>query len=174
MRLRASTLLLIIGLFAGQTSVSGSTVPQLIPYSGSLTGPNGHPLPTGDYTLTFKIYSHSTDTNVRPVWGPQIFDGETWRGHGDKVPVVKGFFNVILGPVDIHDKPIARAFRSSDRFIEVTLEGNAPNLPRHQVLSTPFALSSPGETPVGGIIMYSGRESELPKKLESLRRISSY
>ena len=167
MRLRASTLLLIIGLFAGADPVLASTVPQLIPYSGSLTGPNGHPLPTGDYTLTFRIYGHPTSTDVGPVWGPQVFDGETKRGHGDKVPVVKGFFNVILGPVDVHGNPIAKAFRSSDRFssdrfVEVTLEGGPPNLPRHQVLSTPFALSSLGETPVGGIIMYSGRESELP------------
>ena len=163
MRLRASTLLLIIGLFAGADPVLASTVPQLIPYSGSLTGPNGHPLPTGDYTLTFRIYGHPTSTDVGPVWGPQVFDGETKRGHGDKVPVVKGFFNVILGPVDVHGNPIAKAFRSSDRFVEVALASDPPNLPRHQVLSTPFAFRSPGETPVGGIIMYSGRESELPK-----------
>ena len=163
MRLRVSTLLLVVGLVAGQTSALGSTVPQLIPYSGSLTGPNGQPLPTGDYTLTFRIYNDPKSTNVRPVWGPQIFDGQTKPGHGAKVPVVKGHFSAILGPYDVNGAPIAKAFRSSDRYIEVTLDGDDPNLPRHRVLSTPFALSSIGETPVGGIIMWSGRESELPE-----------
>lgn len=158
---------------------NASEVPQLINYSGKLSEAKGEPLPAGDYTLSFSIYDHATaipcevadtgnDTGnkvcARRVWGPQIFDGNSGRGHGKQVPVVKGFFSAILGPYDIHGDPIAQAFMSSDwSFIEVTFEDGAPNMPRQQVLSTPFALRSSGETPVGGIIMFFGKESELPK-----------
>ena len=158
-----SALLLVIGLFFGTGPVLGSTVPPLINYQGYLTDPNGHPVLTGGYTLTFRIYDHPTATPCRIssgsvcadlVWGPQIFDG---------VRVDEGFFNVILGPHDVDGDPIAKAFTSPNRYIEVTLEGDAPNLPRHRVLSTPFALKSSGETPVGGIIMFSGKEEDLPE-----------
>ena len=163
----------LLSWFATPVYVNASEVPQLINYSGKLSGAEGKPFPTGDYTLSFSIYDHATavpcevaDTwdkvCARRVWGPQIFDGNNGRGHGNQVPVVKGFFSAILGPYDTHGDPIAQAFTSSDRFIEVTFE-DAPNLPRQQVFSTPFALRSSGETPVGGIIMFSGRASELPE-----------
>ena len=164
-----------VGASSGlDVGLNASEVPQLINYSGKLSGAEGEPLPTGDYTLSFSIYDHATavpcgvagDRNkvcARRVWGPQIFDGNSGRGHGNQVPVVKGFFSAILGPYDTHGSPIAQAFMSSGRFIEVTFEDGAPNLPRQQVFSTPFALRSSGETPVGGIIMFSGRASELPE-----------
>lgn len=163
---------------------NASEVPQLINYSGKLSGAEGEPLPTGDYTLSFSIYDHAKavpcgvadDRNKKKcalrVWGPQIFDGNDGVGHGDQVPVVKGVFSAILGPYDINGDPIAQAFTSSNRFqaftspnrfIEITFKNDAPNLPRQQVFSTPFALRSSGGTPVGGIIMFSGKTAELPE-----------
>lgn len=173
----------LLGWLAAPVSVGAASevpeVPQLINYSGKLSRADGEPLPTGDYTLSFSIYNHPravpcevVDSGYKSievkgcasrVWGPQIFDGSRGRGYGDQVPVVKGFFSAILGPYDINGDPIAQAFTSSERFIEITLEGDAPNLPRQQVLSTPFALRSMGETPIGGIIMFSGKEEDLPE-----------
>lgn len=153
----------LLGWLATPASVgAASEVPQLINYSGKLSGAEGEPLPTGDYTLSFSIYDHATAG--RRVWGPQIFDGniET-MGHSAKMPVVKGLFSAILGPYDIDGDPIAQAFTSSERFIEWTFEDDPPNRPRQQVFSAPFALRSPPETPVGGIIMFSGKESDLPE-----------
>ena len=170
-----------VGASSGlDVGLNASEVPQLINYSGKLSGAEGEPLPTGDYTLSFSIYDHATavpcgvagDRNkvcARRVWGPQIFDGNSGRGHGNQVPVVKGFFSAILGPYDTHGSPIAQAFMLSGRFIEVTFEDGAPNLPRQQVFSTPFALRSSGETPIGGIIMFSGRVSELPENWKVCR-----
>ena len=148
-----------------------ANAPQLLNYQGKLAL-EGRTLPTGDYTLSFSIYdkpsapgcSSQVAVNcARRIWGPQVFDGEIRAmGHGAQVPVVKGFFNVILGPHDVEGRPIMEALSSPDRFVEVTVQDDMPILPRHQVLSVPFALRSMGEVPVGGIIMFSGKEEALP------------
>ncbi len=165
----------LCGLIAMPGLVQGSPVPQLINYQGRLTASEGGPLPTKDYKLSFSIYDKPAAVSCQRqaiigcahrIWGPQVFDGQNGRGRGDRVPVVKGFFNVILGPYDTRGRPIAKAFTSafasSDRFVEVTVEDAEPNLPRQQVFSTPFALGSLGGTPVGGIIMFNGAPIELP------------
>ena len=175
MQTRALISVGIVGLF-GLIAMPGlaqeSPVPQLINYQGRLAASEGGPPPTKDYKLSFSIYDkpaavsclrRSAHGCARRVWGPQVFDGKNGAvGHGDRVPVVKGFFSVLLGPYDTSGKPIAQAFASSDRFVEVTVEDAEPNLPRQQVFSAPFALGSLGETPVGGIIMFTGRIDELP------------
>ena len=169
----------LLGLMAMPESAPEAAVPQLINYQGRLTGPDGKPPATGDYTLSFSIYDSPIVGNpactsaqmqsptlyncMNRVWGPQVFDGKSdVVGHGAKVPVVKGFFNVLLGPYDIDGDPISRAFTESNRFVEVTVGDDAPVLPRQQVLSAPYALKSMGEVPVGGIIMWSGSSSDLP------------
>lgn len=163
----------LLGLIAMPGSAPEAAVPQLINYQGRLTGPEGKPPTTGDYTLSFSIYdkpvgpscASTTETDcARRIWGPQVFDGKSdvGHGHGAQVPVVKGFFNVLLGPYDIDGDPIAQAFTGSNRFVEVTVEDGQPNLPRQQVFSAPYALTSMGEIPVGGIIMWSGKSSGLP------------
>lgn len=144
----------------------GAGVPQLVSYQGRLADADGQAPPTGDYTLSFSIYddpvaapcSSTVETDcARRVWGPQVFDG---------VPVVKGFFSVILGPHDTNGDPIVRGFTSAKRYLEVTIEDDEPVLPRQQVLSAPFALvaqTTAYDIPVGGIIMYVGSEAELPE-----------
>ena len=173
---RTLALLCLIGSFAlaGMPDISAQElgVPQLINYQGQVADAEGQPPPTGDYTLSFSIYDEpfsapcSTPTQTdcaRRVWGPQVFDGKTDAvGHGLQVPVVRGYFNVILGPYDIHGMPILQGFTSSKRFLEITVAGDDPVLPRQQVLSTPFALASAGAVPVGGIIAYSGDPNALP------------
>ena len=173
---RTFALLCLIGSFglAGMPDISAQElgVPQLINYQGQVADAEGQPPPTGDYTLSFSIYDEpfsapcSTPTETgcaRRVWGPQVFDGKTDAvGHGLQVPIVRGYFNVILGPYDIHGMPILQGFTSSKRFLEITVAGDDPVLPRQQVLSTPFALTSAGAVPVGGIIAYSGDPNALP------------
>ena len=175
MQTRVLVLLCLLGI-VGLTGTQGLRaqdlgVPQLVNYQGKLADAEGQPPPTRDYTLSFSIYDDPAATAcssevksacARRVWGPQVFDGKTDAvGHGLQVPVVRGFFNVILGPYDIHGTPILQGFTSSNRFLEVTVAGDDPVLPRQQVLSTPFALASAGAVPVGGIIAYSGSPDAL-------------
>jgi len=96
-----------------------TNVPHLINYQGRLTDPNGNDMITKDYTLSFSIYSNADA--LTPVWGPQIFDGINDVGHGGIVPVVRGYFNVILGPVDINNIPIIHAFEQfSETYVEIS------------------------------------------------------
>ena len=78
-------------------NASAQSVPSLINNQGRLSDSNGVALPTTDYQLSFSIWDTNSGGNL--VWGPQIFDGvQGTNGHGLKVPVVQGYFNVILGP----------------------------------------------------------------------------
>ena len=166
------TCLIILGLVPTYGLAQDTLVPQLINYQGSLTGSHGKRLPTAEYTLSFSIYddpvaapcSLTTDTKcARRVWGPQVFDGmSNTIGHGTTVHIVKGFFNVLLGPHDTNGHPISRAFTSSQRFVEVTINDNPPITPRHQVFSAPYALTSPGDVPVGTITIFYGGANNLP------------
>jgi len=117
-----------------------SSVPQLINYQGMLTDAESQPLETKEYKLSFSIFNQPTGGTA--VWGPQIFDGKFEPGHGAKVPVVRGHFNVILGQKDINERTITDAFKTKDAYLEITIENNSPILPRQQILSTPFALQS--------------------------------
>ncbi|MFO0794926.1 MAG: hypothetical protein U0586_12810 [Candidatus Brocadiaceae bacterium] len=155
---------IILALFVLYSGVQAQTagVPQLINYQGYLTDKDGNPLTPGEYDLSFSIYA---DTSTKTaVWGPQKFDGVQGPGHGSKVPVVRGYFNVILGPIDTNSVSIDKAFSASNRFLEITV-GTSTISPRQQILSTPYALNaqkSYGEVPVGGIVPYFGKLNALP------------
>ncbi len=60
--------LLLLLSFVWQVSIA-EPVPHLINYQGRLTGADGNPLATGDYTLSFKIYNQASGGMA--VWGPQ-------------------------------------------------------------------------------------------------------
>ena len=122
------------------TRVEAQTVPSLINYQGKLVSSNGLPVSTGDYELRFRIYDAAIGGNL--VWGPQVFNGQNSPGFGPKVPVVQGWFNVMLGPVDTNGAAISGAFVTSNRFIEIQLGTNAAFNPRQQVLSAPYAIRS--------------------------------
>ncbi len=104
-------------------------VPQLINYQGRLTDASGTGL-SGTQTLQFNIYDDATAGNL--IWGPQTFDN---------VPLVDGYFNVILGPTDTNGANISTAFDAPDRYVEITHNGNKI-APRQQILSAPFAIKS--------------------------------
>jgi hypothetical protein len=117
--------------------------PPYVNYQGLLNGANGQPLPTGNYTMEFNIYSQAQ--GGVPVWGPFLLDGNVGAGHGPVVPVANGHFNVIIGPIDTGSNLIATAFGEANRFVEMRVNGGNPILPRQQFLSNPyaFAVSNP-------------------------------
>jgi len=108
-----------------------SSVPSLINYQGRLTDSSGVGL-TGSKTLQFNIYDAASGGNK--VWGPQIFNA---------VPLVDGYFNVILGPTDTSERSIADAFGAETRFLGITYD-DKEIVPRQQILSVPYALRVKG------------------------------
>ena len=138
-RFAASVLAAIVCLKFSDTARAQS-VPPLVNYQGRLANPDGSALPTADYQLTFNIYDAATNGTL--VWGPQMFDGTAAQGHGARIPIVQGFFNVMLGPVDVSGVSLANAFGASNRFVEITVTNHAPIAPRQQILTTPFAFNS--------------------------------
>jgi hypothetical protein len=124
------------------------SVPALVNYQGRLANPDGSPLPTADYTLTFKVFDAAT--NGALVWGPQVFDGVAAQGHGARIPVVQGYFNVMLGPVDTGGSALSDAFNGTSRYVEVTVSNRPPITPRQQILTTPFAFQAANSAKLAG------------------------
>lgn len=118
----------------------GANPPSYINYQGKITNAHGQPLAKGDYVLSLRIFDAPSAGTL--VWGPQVFDGDTAQGHGSRVPVVDGHFNVILGQTDTSGRPVTDAFASAPRYLEITVGSNTPILPRHQVLSAPYAVNA--------------------------------
>jgi len=141
--MRTKIYLTLLALCLFSASANAQTVPALVNYQGRLANPDGTALATGDYQLTFRVYDSATNsaaTNL--VWGPQVFDGVAGQGHGGKIPVVQGYFNVMLGPVDTTNRSLADAFTATNRFVEIQVGTNSSILPRQQILSAPYALNS--------------------------------
>lgn len=157
-------MLLLLGAI-GSVFAESTAVPKLINYQGKLTDSVGEPLvATSNQTLSFKIFNKPvSDPAIEDdglIWGPQIFNDDPDNkgvGYGAKVPVVNGFFNVILGPKDIDGDSIVTAFTKPDRYLEITIgDPGVAISPRQQVLSTPYALQTPGSVPVGSVIPFYG------------------
>jgi len=114
------------------------SVPPLVNYQGRLANSDGSPFPTADYSLTVRLYD--TSIGGQMIWGPQVFNGTNGlAGHGAKVSVVQGYFNLLLGPEDTNGAPLADAFNGAARYVEVTVSNRSSILPRQQILTTPFA-----------------------------------
>jgi microcystin-dependent protein len=109
-------------------------------FQGQVLNPDGSPVATGDYALTFRVFDAAEGGNV--IWGPQLFDGAGGPGHGPRIPVVQGYFNVMLGPEDTAARPLSGAFAGATRFLEIKVGTNNPIAPRQQILSAPYALSA--------------------------------
>ncbi|MCP4161046.1 MAG: tail fiber protein [Deltaproteobacteria bacterium] len=142
-----TTLLIICGTVFAEEETN---IPQLINYQGKLTDSDGNALSTKEYEMSFSVYS--VQTGGTAVWGPQEFKDP------NKITVVRGFFNIILGPVDSIDRKIEQAFESPNAYLEITVDGKVIN-PRQQVLSTSYAFQSQksyyGVSPVGSVITWT-------------------
>lgn len=134
---RIKTILCALALLIATLAPSRADSPEFINYQGLLNGADGQPLPTGLYTMEFRIYGSANGTDR--VWGPFRFDDGNGNGHGPKVPVSNGRFNVIIGPNDTGGDDLWNEFNSAGRFIEIRVNGGSPILPRQQFLATPYA-----------------------------------
>ena len=117
---------------------TAQSVPQLINYQGRLVNSNDISLATGDYELRFSIWDAANGGTQ--VWGPHVFNGQTGMGYGSKVPVVQGWFNVVLGPSDTNGIAIAKGFTGTNRFVQIQVGLNPSISPRQQILSAPYAM----------------------------------
>src|SRR5512138_3660731 len=115
-------ILLAIGLLQPAARVSAQSVPGFMNFQGQLMGANGSPLATGDYELTFRIFDAVEGGTI--ILGPQVLDGAGSSGHGPKIPVVQGYFNVILGPQDTAGRQLSGAFQGPTRFLEIKVSTN--------------------------------------------------
>jgi hypothetical protein len=132
----------VMVLSCALTTATAQSVPGLINYQGQVQNPNGSLPPTADYVLSFRIYDAAQGGAL--VWGPQVYDGKSDVGHGGTVPLVQGFFNVLLGPFDVAGRQLNSAFANSIRYIEVQLGTNPPIVPRQRLLSAPYAFRASG------------------------------
>lgn len=122
----------------------GQNVPSYVNYQGTLTDAAGQPL-TGAHALAFRVYDAATAGNL--VWGPQTFKdttGQPGGGTDNRVRVINGRFNVILGPQDEATptpRDLSTAFTTgSTRYVELTVDDSTqPVQPRQQILTAPFA-----------------------------------
>src|SRR5438067_1226199 len=146
----ATDVLVLVLLLLPAISARAQSVPALVNYQGRLSNPDGSPLATADYQLTFNIHDSATNSGGL-IWGPQIFDGVLGtNGHGPKIPVVQGYFNVMLGPMDTTSRSLADAFNATNRFVEIKVGTNNPILPRQQILTAPFAFQAVNSAKLAG------------------------
>lgn len=122
--------------------------PSLISYQGKLVQANGSPYADGSHAVTFRLYDAPTGGTL--IWGATY-----------TVPVAGGVFSVALGApggtavagAAVND--LRFAFGASNRYLELTVAGE-PLLPRQQMNSVPFALSSANGNPSGTVIAFAG------------------
>jgi microcystin-dependent protein len=153
-------LVLALPVAAQETTAN---VPSLINQQGRIMLPDSGsvmPLPTGNYNFEFRIYDSLLGGNV--VWGPQEFSSS----NGQQVPVVDGYYNVLLGPADESSRPLRAAFADDARFLEITVSNNVTTVviaPRQQIMSVPYVLKSEHGVPVGAIMPFAGPFNGLPE-----------
>ncbi len=137
---------------------SGPVVPGRINYQGrlvsTLPGPPEvqEPLSSGQYDMEFWIYDDPDAGQV--VWGPQTFAGN------EAVPVVGGYFGVVLSEDDEGDS-IAEAFEEDgERYVEAKATVDAPPAhilgPRERILGTAYAVKAEHGVPPGTTSAFAG------------------
>ncbi len=112
-------------------------VPELLNYQGVLLQGDGTAAPAGYKDIEFRIYNAATGGNL--LWG------RTHRVHLDAA----GLFNVVLmeggapittgNPPYTELTPVFTSAGSESRFLELTVVGSTPILPRQRFVTTAFA-----------------------------------
>ena len=127
--------------FCTASVVQASFAPKYINYQGTVINQDSKvPAKTEQHTITFAIYAKSSG-------GPPL-----WVKKYPNVSIVKGVFNVFLGPFDEPEI----LFKESTRFLEITLGDDAgPLSPRQQLLSAPYAFRADVAEHVQGPSLYT-------------------
>ncbi len=156
MRLRLLLMLLIASSFViRNSSFAQSASPQLIPFQGRLTNQQGVVYTSGQYSITFNIYS-------------QAVGGSTlWTERHEKVGVTNGMVNVFLGSITT----LSNVDFGTVKYLGITIDAdNNPAtadpemVPRQMIIPSFYAKNS--ETlnrrdwtylnPPGTILVYAG------------------
>ena len=142
--IRIVALLLIVSLTT--ISIPAQSVPNLINYQGRLTDQTGAALPSGSYSIEFRLWNSAMNSQSGLILGQRqnvvVFDN--------------GVFNVILGspgatPISgaaVND--LTYGFTEPNRYLGLTVvvsngvQMSSPSeiLPRQQLMSVPFAVQS--------------------------------
>jgi hypothetical protein len=128
------------------------SVPPYINYQGRVTDAGGVPWTNGMYAMSVCIYTNRV--GGEPVWGPQKW-GEAEDGPGRaraRVPVVGGYFSLVLGEHDIHTNDLGDAFVGGEAWTEVVCDRFTNE--RQRVLSVPYALRA-GKGGLSELLTYS-------------------
>lgn len=97
-------------------------------YQGRLANPDGTPVASGSYTMSFAIFDALSGGNlIWPPTGPETYPS---------VPVSGGLFNVGLGSQTAGGIPTS--VWSGDRYLEISINGETLS-PRELIRSVPIA-----------------------------------
>ena len=129
MRTFLLTTLLILAI--GVTMVSGD-VPNKMSFQGILTDNAGDPLPDGNYTLTFRLYT--VLSGGTPAWE------ET-----QQVPVFGGVFSALLGDVEALDLDFDDPY-----WVGVSINGGTELVPRTELTTSAYSFNVPDSIVTGG------------------------
>ncbi len=120
-----------------QTTGTGSTVPTLVNFSGTVTDVNGRPQ-SGVHGVTFFLYKESE--GGAPLWI------ETQNVQADG----RGHYSVMLGSTTNLGLPKDLFVSGEARWLGVQIEGQAEQ-PRVLLLSVPYALKAADAETIGGL-----------------------
>ena len=163
---------LIFIFLLGMLSSTLWAQPDYFNYQGLLKDNVGDPLDSGSYTMEFNIYDAALNGTL--IWGPFIFDDGVEEGHSRLVQVSNGQFNVILGPTDTGGRNLADVFSGDSAFVQLSVNGGDPILPRQQILSTPYSFKAATaatleyqppvqfRNPAGMIAPFAGTADKIP------------
>ena len=129
--------LMLLALVGLANRAETQSIPSLVNYQGKLENSDGTPVATADYSLEFSVFSSAEGGTV--IWGPQIFNGQNGQGYGPLIPVVRGFFNVMLGEFDFAGRALGQAFEGGESWVEIRISGREPFRPRQRIASSPYS-----------------------------------
>jgi hypothetical protein len=120
-----SLLLVMIWVSSGSAEI-----PRIINYQGLLTDTAGNPVPDGEHTIRFRIWSDSSGGTVR------------WTSQPEQVLVLNGLLNYQLGSVE--NIPPS-TFNDTSLWLGITV-GTGPEVPeltpRTRLVAAPYAFSA--------------------------------
>lgn len=141
--------IVLTGLF---NQIHAQSVPELFNFQGAIANiPEVEP--DSEVEMEIRLWDSQAEGEV--VWGPQVFDGVVETGHGAKVKLVNGRFNLIIGPEDIAGRKLSDAFGVDEVFLSLIVEGSVME-GRQRVLSTPYSIRASFAETAGNAVAAEG------------------
>src|SRR5678810_1200730 len=115
---RTLSLVILLLMLSVSTFAQVQSVPQLMNFQGRLAKPDGTPVPNGNYSIRFSLWTAATG------------GVEKWNQTINSVTVQNGVFTVQLNT----STGAADKF-NNNLFLEIKIGNNAPLTPRQQLAS---------------------------------------